>query len=486
MKKWLSCLLALLIAVSATVTALAESVDDIVDLYIQMTVTQEDGVIVADLIDDRGGTVSSWPVSLQIDGVQVDTVTTDSDGIAVFEYAIPEDAQEIACVAQDGQFESYRFNGCTVYLDPITAPTDEWFDPDEEDTTSSDETDPTDETSATTSASAVTSTTAQTQTTFATPLTTMVKNDRVAINVEADDALLGKTLATAADLNSRARLWMDQELYISLVSTSNATLHLRLELNEAAGDISKLIAAKNTTPAYASYEDAAVKGVAMDLSIVYVDETSHVPLEIEDGLYAIELPVPETLKYCEKIAVGVCTADGLASLVEVKPSGGILNFTIQRFQTLALVGFGDQGATLAPLSQTPWLLIVIVVLGLLLIVGGIVLLVLVSFRRKKTVASQAKAHAETIERVMVALDADETPAIDDDREIEKRENAVMMELDEQSELNAAEREIYRAKADTQPIELSSIPEKAVSPARPIETDSVDAMLDEMLNDLEDI
>ena len=87
--------------------ALAE--EEIVDLYIEMTVTMEDGVIYADLVDDRGGTVSTWPVSLEVDGVQVDTVTTDEYGVASFHYAIPENTQEIACIAKDGQYANYRF-----------------------------------------------------------------------------------------------------------------------------------------------------------------------------------------------------------------------------------------------------------------------------------------------------------------------------------------------------------------------------------------
>ena len=115
MKKCLSLFLSVLLMLSCCMLALAE--EEIVELYIEMTVTMEDGVIYADLVDDQGGTVSMWPVSLEIDGVQVDTVNTDEYGTASFHYSIPDNTQQIACVAKDGQFEQYRFIGCTVYLD---------------------------------------------------------------------------------------------------------------------------------------------------------------------------------------------------------------------------------------------------------------------------------------------------------------------------------------------------------------------------------
>ena len=477
MKKCLSLILSVLLMLSCCTLALAE--EEIVELYINMTVTMEDGVIYADLVDDQGGTVSTWPVSLEIDGVQVDTETTDEYGTASFNYVIPEDTQEIACVAKDGQYENYHFVGCTVYLE---------YTPSEDVTEPEEDTEPTEETdepmedeqaqtttvpSRTTTKVVVATTTTEKKANNATPMTTTVSGDLVAIGVSVDNPLLIASGSTQAEFNSRARMWMDNNLYRSLVTSPASTLHLQLTINEQAGDTARLIAAKNADAAYASYADEEVKGFAMDLAIAYVDEYTSVPLDIEDGTYIVEIPVPATLRSCEKLAVAVCTSEGLAQLIEVKPSNGMLNFTIQRFQTLALVGFGNSSVSLDALSNTPWLLVLAIVLGIVLIAGGIVLLVFVAFRKKPVSASENDA---------ADADTDDVPA-----------QAVSFEVQEEED------DVFVAPAEPQKVSpvaaQTPVQPKAETPVTPAQdmvspvvtsTNELDDLLDEVLSDLESI
>ncbi len=481
MKKCLSILLVVMLMLGISMTVAAE--EDIIDLYIQMTVTMEDGVIYADLVDDQGGTVSTWPVSLEIDGEQVDTVHTDEYGTASFHYAIPDDTEQIACVAQDGQYDRYHFIGCKVYLDytPVieteeeTEPTDPQETDSEEETTQASET--------TTKVVVATTTTVEKKPANSTPMTTTLKGDDVAIGVNADNAMLIATQSTQSEFASRARMWMKSALYRSLVPSSSSTLQLQLTLNAEAGDVSKLIAAKNASPAFASFADEEVKGFAMDMAIAYVDGNTTVPLEIEDGVYTVEMPVPAILRSVKTIAVAVCTSDGLAQLIEVKPSNGMLNFTIQRFQTLAIVGFGSSAVSLASLSNTPWLLVLVVVLGLILIAGGIVLLVLVAFRKKKCAAPLNTSTDEDGVR-RVSLDADS----DDDVFIASPADVKTTVLPRVTE---SEREV-KAPAET----VSPVREVEVSPAKPVSapkvtarpdtTDDIDDLLDEVLSDLDNM
>ena len=475
MKKCLSLILSVLLMLSCCTLALAE--EEVVELYINMTVTMEDGVIYADLVDDQGGTVSTWPVSLEIDGVQVDTETTDEYGTASFYYTIPEDTQEIACVAKDGQFENYRFIGCTVYLE--YTPSTDVTESEEEDMDPSEETDaPTEDDSAetttvasqTTTKVVVATTTTEKKSNNTTPMTTAVSGDLVAIGVSVDNPLLIASGSTQSEFNSRARMWMDHNLYRSLVTSDSSTLHLQLTMNEQAGDMTRLIAAKNANPIYASYTDEDVKGFAMDLAIAYVDEYTSVPLDIEDGTYIVEIPVPATLRSCEKLAVAVCTSEGLAQLIEVNPSNGMLNFTIQRFQTLALVGFGNVSVSLDALSNTPWLLVLAIVLGVVLIAGGIVLLVFVAFRKKPvSVSKEDMAEAK-----------------------EEPDQMVSFEMREEDDVFVAPTEPQEATSTSMPTIEESKVETPVSTTtttvstQTTSTDELDDLLDEVLSDLESI
>ncbi len=472
MKKCLSLILSVLLMLSCCTLVYAE--EEVVELYIKMTVTMEDGVIYADLVDDQGGTVSTWPVSLEIDGVQVDTETTDEYGTASFYYTIPDDTREIACVAKDGQYENYHFIGCTVYLEytPSTDVTEPEEDTEETDAPTEDEqAETTTAASQTTTKVVVATTTTEKKSANTTPMTTTVSGDLVAIGVSVDNPLLIASGSTQAEFNSRARMWMDNNLYRSLVPSSSSTLHLQLTLNEQAGDMTRLIAAKNADASYASYVDEDVKGFAMDLAIAYVDEYSSVPLDIEDGAYIVEIPVPSTLRSCEKLAVAVCTSEGLAQLIEVKPSNGMLNFTIQRFQTLALVGFGSSSVSLDALSNTPWLLVLAIILGVVLIAGGIALLVFVAFRKKAV-----SAVAEEIE-----TEAEDVPAATVSFEVQEEEDDLLIPAEPQEVPPA--REQPKAEVPAKPVQ------EHVSAPKPVEqtsTDELDDLLDEVLNDLESL
>ncbi len=475
MKKCLSLLLAVLLMLGISTAVVAE--EEIVDLYIQMTVTMEDGVIYADLVDDQGGTVSTWPVSLEIDGEQVDTVHTDEYGTASFHYAIPEDTQQIACVAQDGQYDQYHFIGCKVYLNyvPSTEPEEESDPTDtEEQTTHAPET--------TTLVVVATTTTTEKKLANTTPMTTMLKGDRVAIGVNADNALLIASQCTQSEFDSRARMWMENTLYRSLVPSSSSALQLQMTLNAQAGDQAHLITAKNADPTYASFTDEEVKGFAVDMTIAYVDENTTVPLEIEDGVYTIEMPVPTVLRSCKKIAVAVCTSDGLAQLTEVNPANGVLSFTIQRFQTLAIVGFGSSAVSLETLSSTPWLLVLAIVLGLVLIAGGVVLLVLVVFRRKKGAPTfRTTTDEDGVKRV--SLDAED----EDDVFVAPREKGKETVISQVAEVEQPKTVVETVPPVQEKPAMPTVP--APSPKAPAKVDTtndIDDLLDEVLSDLDSL
>ncbi len=479
MKKYLTFILSVCLLFSFT--CLVGQAEEENVLYIEMTVEQEEDGIEVHLVDGQGGSVSTWPVMLELDGVQVDTVLTDSEGYALFTYSIPEETGEIACIAKDGQYEAYRFVGCRVVLEQEAEPTQS--EATQTTTIASDTT----STTLTTTVKTEKTTTVQTSTVDETTLTTMADGDRVAIGIVPDTVLLSTSQSSIPEYRTKARMWMDKALYDSLVSVSTATLQLQLKLNQEASEIARFIEAKNADPVFATYSDDLVQGFAMDMSIAYVDDSSTIPLEIEDGVYTVEIPVPAVLNTCTKFAVAVCKADGLSQLIEVKPVNGVLNFTVQRFQTLAIVGFGDSLVSIQSLSQTPWLIVGVVASGVLLIVLGVLLLVLVTFRRRKVV--NAIDNDESDESLVMFDEGDEI-AISAAKEEEETLSEVTVSLDEEETEEFVEvLPEVEVKLEIGTDETSDESDESLTAAQTQKENanhSLDDMLDEVLNDLENM
>ncbi len=497
MKKCVSLFLSVLILLSFPMIALAEPEGDFEDRTINMTITYEDGEIIADLEDSSYGTVSNWPVTLKVNGETYETKNTDYEGLVVFDTELPADARDVSLVAHDGQVEAVRLIGCEMFVDiaPVTTTTQTAAQAVEGETTVASD-------SAASSTTIATVPTTTTNSLVVSPNTTKVKDDLISVGVDADRSLLSAMQITDDDFVSRARMWVKKDCYQDLVDLESSTIHLQLNLNTEAGTLDRLLSAKNADSTYASYEDSTVKGFAMDTGLYRLDksptgELSHWDLDayLSDEAnrdkyeYKIELPLPAYMKSCEKIAVAVCTEDGLSRFVEVTPKNDMLCFDVRRFQTLAIVGFGHR-------TQTPALLNWLIVGGIVLVILGVLLLVIVPFRRKK--AEKAQKHGER--RVM--FDAVKEHELEDrTEEPQTKEQSVLMEYDEQSALTEDQREVYRAKDNNSKEAIESIAVKSVSPALQQEaapvfdvvddndsdkTRSVDEMLDDVLNDLEDM
>lgn len=446
MKKWMSVLLAMaclfvfafsVIAEPATTEPVTETVTDTeedtqtetdpepepeptyTELNITVTVTQhEDGTIEVYLMDNQPAPVSFWPVILEVDGEEVARAETDYSGMAIIDYTIPSDATTAVVYAYSGAYDIYYFNGGSAQLEiptdtaePTTEPpTETTTEPTEPPTTTAE---PSEEATTTTTlpreeadAGLLTTTTTEsvsTTTLMISPLTTTVKGDIVWIGVDVDEGVLTASQLSRSTFFSKARMQMSKALYEMLVSTSSSTIHLEMTLNETAGARDILLAAKNADKAYSSYDDSTVVGFAVNTGLAYVDGENRVPLEVADDVYTIEFPVPENMKRSETIAVAVCTADGLSTLNEIVPDNGVLTFTVQRFQTFAIVGFGTETEAVADIT-TPWYLIAMIVGGVVLILGGVALLVFVGIRRKK-VAGAACVSEETDADMKVIPDA---------------------------------------------------------------------------------
>ncbi len=492
MKKVMALSLAVLMMLALPLSAFAVPSEETDPNTIEISISMElldDNTVFATLYDNRGGAVARWPVSLEINGEVVERQETDSRGDVAFNYQVTAADTQIACIADDGGYDVYTFVGCKTYLNDTMV-----VEPEGDATTEP----PSGETDTETTAPTLNENDVPLSTTdsfsFA-PMTTTVNNTLVGVGVDVDNGIVNAMQTTAASLTSRSRMWMEQAQYDALASSADAMLHLQLTLNTQAAPKSVLIAAKNADPDYAKYEDAQVKGFAMDLTLMYIEGDSRVPLEpAEEGMYTVEIPVPEVLSRSETFAVAVCTVNGVDTFLELKPENGMLKFTVKRFQTLALVGFGDTGAV-GTVAQTPWLLVILGGVGLLLVVGGVLLLVFITFRRRKK-TSAVKVDENDVKDSTRKIMIEPTAEVEIESELgvptEVVDKPVLIHYDEQSALDDTEREHFRAKSTFDATGFDRITTQAVTPADQISATQLqkikkerDALQNASLNDMLD-
>ena len=505
MKKWLTLMLCILLLVTSAVAVSAvpeeestETTQASGDIFISMEITQQDdGSINVVLLDDRGGVVSMWPVVLMINGEEVERVDTDMAGSATFYSSIPADATDVVVKALDGEFAGTVFVGCSMTLDASgeAQPTDpqqtestdpEGEQPDEEAT----QDDPSEDEQ---SVDVTEPTEAPTVNVLVSTMAMVEKDTRVGVGVDVDAALVSVSNTASEDWMTKAMLWMDKAHYASLVSDPNATLHLQLNYNAQALTSDRLIAAKNAHPDYASYADEEVIGFAIDPKMMYIDGANRIELAPTDNMYTVEIPLPATMYGCDKVAVGVCTVDGVDSFLEIKPSNGMIKFSVKRFQTMAIVGFGTGNPMRMTMNTSP-ILVIIGGVGFALIALGIFLIIFFALRRHKAavVADQDNDAKDVTRKVMLSPTAEVVVGTGDGSDKEEVESPVLLNYDEQSDLTREERALFRAK-EGDPVAIERLTSESVPPAHQIDPSQVNAIIpenpqpvDELLSELDEL
>lgn len=513
MKKWI-CVLLCLLMLGTTVTVSAEPDENVTERTIVMEAEKaEDGTVVVWLNDDTGAAVPSWIVYLEIEDETVKTIDVDAAGAAKIDYEFPTERTKVTCLSYTGTYDTVKFVGSRIDLTALiydeAAPTTTTEAVAVDNTTAAENTAPTDtqpteSTDAASTETTVPPTTGDQSALSLAPLTTRASQDgRIAIGVDVDNGVINASQMSAESFVIDSCMWMDPAQYAQLVSTTDASLHLQLTLHNEAGSKSNLIAAKNKDANFSSYADSEVTGFAVNTALVYVDGDLRAPLDVGDGSYKLEMPLPACFDQCEKIAVAVCTTEGLGPFVEVAKADN-LSIEFERFQTIALVGFGNSAPAAG--SWLDWLLWG----GIVLVVIGAVILITVTFRRTKKapVAKESKDDEvqESPRHVLLKPIADEQIESEPDLPPEEAVQKILMDFDEQAELNSSEREQFRAKDPTAGNTFDRIGKPAVSAAEQIadhqmesirrsvanpQTPSdklltVDDLLDELDRDLNDL
>jgi len=348
-----------------------------------------------------------------------------------------------------------------------------------------------------------------------------VSGTRVKLPVDIDGAVKTTFGDQIAD---RLVFWMNKADYDQLVDPSVATLHFALTSASQTVSADKMIAAKNADVRYKTYADNQVKGIALNMELMYASDRMYASLgnvyeRIKNYNFDLQIPVPPSLKSCEVLTVAAVNEKGITMLMPVSQENGMVILpSAVRFGTFVMIGFGAAKTTSATATSwgdffhalffegafkdVPWLLWVIMIGGVLLIAGGIVLLIMVTFRKRKKRIKEAIKERDEGSHVLL----NPTSKEEMDWESAASEEAavpaqpVIMDMDEQTDLTTEEREQYRVKSNHDEAAFDGIASESVSPAAQIGDDqletirreaaapqkrvSVDDLLEEVTGDLE--
>ncbi|MBR5134186.1 MAG: hypothetical protein IKV35_01170, partial [Clostridia bacterium] len=178
-----------------------------------------------------------------------------------------------------------------------------------------------------------------------------VNGTRVELPVDVDRALESDFGTTAEVLMDKVVFWMHKSDYDRLVDPAVAALHLEIRSASHYVTDDMLIAAKNNDVRYNVYTDEQVKGIALDVRLMYLSDQMHAAISSGKGGTAsiefdMQIPVPAALSSCEVITVAMVNEKGITMLIPVVQEGGMITLpsTIS-LGKIVLIGLGTANAT---------------------------------------------------------------------------------------------------------------------------------------------
>ncbi len=381
-----------------------------------MIILELGGKIAARVTDANGNPVEGILVGLQLGTTQMPGEYTDADGYATFRYAFPGDNTYIYCYSEETDIDGviYKAASAAVGKQPAgvtTATLD----------AESDETTPrTGSTASRTTRKSTTkksTTTTKPLTTYTAPGTTGLEDAFVVLDFCFDSGILESFGIEQQEFASTARLLLEQESYNTIMGEFNGILMLSAATSKNEVTDEQIEAALVGDAMLSRVKVSGVSRIVMDLSLQYREAESGELIPVwntAEGSYVFRLPVPDSMRSAQTVAVSAVTADGISEPVMATVSNGILRFeTSSPVGTIVVLGFksGLLGALTAQGARSS-----LVFLGVGLVCIGIAVFLFFRFVRqpkkaKKKVDEAVDENATApVETFVIPLDDDPTDA----------------------------------------------------------------------------
>lgn len=356
------------------------------------------GKVVATLKDEHGRPVSGYTVKMEVGNVS-ETQTTNAKGQVTSNTPIDDTDAAKKTVLVIAENSTATENGITIrylgtqkgFFDGFTVPTDPTTQPPTVAPTTDGTTAPTTTvpspvitTGTKDSSTSTTSGDSSTAVTYPTILgagTTAAVDNKIAVNLSLDSGILNLFGLSQTDFATKGRLLMTPEAYQSLAGGSGAVM---LSVRSSSELISETLVqgAVSGNSEFSKYPSSSRSVAAFDLSMIAQVDGQYVALTTISGssMYEVQLPVPNSMKNAEKVAITIFDGSALVKPEEVEVKNGVVTFETNTMGTFVLLGFAGSGGQSSPVSV---LVIVLLIVGVLLLVGAGLLLYFFVIRKPK-------------------------------------------------------------------------------------------------------
>ena len=216
--------------------------------------------------------------------------------------------------------------------------------------------------------------------------TTSYRGEAVLTNVATDSTVLSLFGYGQNEFLSNASLQLDKAAYTAIVGTySNYSVLLNVSAATALPSETMLNAALKGSEDFSEYSSNERKVINFRLSLLVLDSTGAiVPVATLPAgtTCVVKLPVPESMKEADKLAITIPSGNGLQTPVPVEPQDGCIWLRVDALpENYTLIEFTEEAAGSAIIS------LLLYIAGFLLLAGAGLLLFFFVFRKPKPVAA---------------------------------------------------------------------------------------------------
>ncbi len=403
-----------------------EANDGVISVGTQLIIYNKDGKVAARLLDANGNPLMNVPVALQLGSTKLNGEFTNADGYALFSYAYPSEGTYIYCSTEAFLYGNilYAAAAASVGVSPVA-------------TTTADDVSVGNTTyfyGTTTYRTYYTGTTAPTVSTkahtkYTAPGTTGVKESYVLLDFAFDSGVLESFNAEQQTFADVAKLMLAPEAYAQMIGTQNGVLMMSAATSALMVTDEQITASVKDDTVLSRVNPADVKRLVLDMSVQFKDAATGTISDvwtIPEGTYAVQMPVPQSMRSAQYITIAAVTAEGISAPVyaTVSDDGTMLFESTSPVGTIVILGF--EGSALGTFREySTRIALVFLVIGLVC-VGGAIFLYFRFVRRPKV--SKKKADEEQVGSTS-AEDAMLITAMDDEFE-EFRQSAELDVFDE--------------------------------------------------------
>lgn len=373
--------------------------------------------VAARVTDTAKRPIEGIRVFVQIGTTKMPGVLTNADGYADFQYTFPANGTYIYCYTEQTTIGNTVYKAAAATVGAQAGNTTAAV---ASKTTSTDAADPTTTVASTTQRTYTATTPASTEavealTTYTATGTTGVEESHFTLEFSYDSGILDAFKAEQNAFAKTAKLLLTPECYNKMLNGENGVLIMSAATSATAVTDEQITAAVADDAVLSSVDVSGVERIVMDLSVRLMDTTTGDVMnvwEIAEGDYVIQLPIPQSMRSAQTIAVAAVTGEGVSTPVYAHVSEeGFFRFeSTSPAGTIVILGF--KGSVLGTLTgDAVRSSVIFLVIGLLCIGGAIFLYFRFVHRPKKS----RKQDEQTSEEA-AADDAADLPPLDSEYE----------------------------------------------------------------------